>query len=403
MGVFGRDYREATMQDVFITKIHIDKVRHLENVDIVLSDKERRHLILTGKNGSGKTSLLEAMRDSVLSSQSKYYNNKSAEMQRLVWDYIDWQSMIDPDKQAATFGIEISYSTTGPEFSQTIFAYIPAARNQLDVPKNIEPMDIQGKTIITRNASREFLKYVLHLDYQLYGAQTDGNAALKANLEKWFDDFRNALRDIYNCPELLLQRDTKNLAFNILIPGREPFGLHEMSDGYAALIDIYMELLMRFEGSETVVEYETPAIVLIDELETHLHVELQKQALPFLTRMFPNVQFVVATHSPFVITSLENAVVFDLEKNERLENPGVYSYEAVVESFLDTDMYSEAIKKSLKRYKELYLKERTPEETKELAGIKAELELVPPASKELYMAFRALESERKANKNGAVI
>ena len=51
------------MQDVFITKIHIDKVRNLQNLDIVLSDIKRKHLILTGKNGSGKTSLLEAMRD----------------------------------------------------------------------------------------------------------------------------------------------------------------------------------------------------------------------------------------------------------------------------------------------------------------------------------------------------
>ena len=57
------------MQDVFITKIHIDKVQHLQGVDIRLSDSERRSLILTGKNGSGKTSLLEAMRDSVIYAQ----------------------------------------------------------------------------------------------------------------------------------------------------------------------------------------------------------------------------------------------------------------------------------------------------------------------------------------------
>jgi recombinational DNA repair ATPase RecF len=42
----------------FITEINIKKVRHLENIDIVLGD-EKKHLILTGKNGSGKTSVLE--------------------------------------------------------------------------------------------------------------------------------------------------------------------------------------------------------------------------------------------------------------------------------------------------------------------------------------------------------
>ena len=57
------------MHDFFITTIHIGKVRHLVNFDITLSDKECTHLILTGKNGSGKTSLLEAMRDAVLLNQ----------------------------------------------------------------------------------------------------------------------------------------------------------------------------------------------------------------------------------------------------------------------------------------------------------------------------------------------
>ena len=45
----------------FITKIHIDKLRHLKDMNIELSSEERRHLLLTGKNGSGKTSLLGAV------------------------------------------------------------------------------------------------------------------------------------------------------------------------------------------------------------------------------------------------------------------------------------------------------------------------------------------------------
>ena len=53
------------MQNVFMTNVHIKKVRHLQNIDIFISDTERKHLILTGKKGSGKTSLLEALRDSV--------------------------------------------------------------------------------------------------------------------------------------------------------------------------------------------------------------------------------------------------------------------------------------------------------------------------------------------------
>jgi len=382
------------MQDIFITKIHIDKVRHLKDVDIVLSDSERRHLILTGKNGSGKTSLLEAMSDCVLHRQ--YISGRDD-------PYNMWQKHYDILQKKDSSGVVISYSKDSDvDLFDVIFAYISAWRSRLDVPKSIEPMEIQGKTVVMRNASKEFLKYVLNLDYQLYGAKSDKNSVLEKKLEKWFDDFKSSLRKIYNCEQLELKRDAKNLVFKVEMPGREPFGLHEMSDGYAAFIDIYMELLMRLETGSGEVDYGLPAIVMIDEIETHLHVELQKQILPFLTQMFPNVQFIVATHSPFVITSLENAVVYDLEKGITLEKPSFYSYETVVESFLDTDMYSAELKKYFERYKELCFKERTPEENEEFLRSKTELEIMSRPSTELYIAFQELEKRRKAAKNGSI-
>jgi ABC-type cobalamin/Fe3+-siderophores transport system ATPase subunit len=46
------------MNDIFITNIHVKQSRNISNFDIPLSQEKRSHLILTGKNGSGKTSLL---------------------------------------------------------------------------------------------------------------------------------------------------------------------------------------------------------------------------------------------------------------------------------------------------------------------------------------------------------
>ena len=388
------------MQDTFITSISIKKVRHLENVEISLSQKERKHLILTGKNGSGKTSLLEAMKNSVLLAQYNTQHSSgelnSVEISGYFLGNSDWFA----SKETLASGVAIDYSAESLNPWQIVFAYMPATRNKFNIPKSIEPMEIRGKALINRNASVDFLKYVLNLDYQLFGAQTDGDALLKANLENWFDNFHKALCEIYACPNLQIKRDTKNLKFMIHLPGHEPFALHEMSDGYAAFLDIYLELLMRMENAQTVVEYEQPAIVLIDEIETHLHVELQKRVLPFLVRMFPNAQFVVSTHSPFVITSLETSVVFDLEKKEILENPSLYSYETIVESFLDTSTYSFELKRFFQRYKELCFKERTAEENEEFLRAKTKLELMSPASKELYLAFKDLEEKRKAAKNG---
>jgi AAA15 family ATPase/GTPase len=233
---------------------------------------------------------------------------------------------------------------------------------------------------------------MLFLKYQEMSADSPED---KNPIIEWFENFTNALREIYDCPELILKHEAKELTFKIIIPGRLPFGLNEMSDGYSAFLNVFIELLLRSNVGENTV----PSVVLIDEIEEHLHVELQKRALPFLTKMFPHTQFIVATHSPFVITSLENAVVFDLEKKEALDNPSLYSYESVVESFLDTSAYSQRLSQHFARYKELCFKDdRSPEENEEFLRAKVELELMSPASKELYLAFNALEEKRKAAK-----
>ena len=383
------------MQNTFITKIQFVKVRHLTNVEITLSETERQHLILTGKNGSGKTSLLEAIRDFVIEHQFK--TNQKQEGGRVINELFNAQMRVNKEFQ----GVSVDFSGNISNLFGVTFAYLSAGRGSLLVPKAIESIEEWGKTYISRNASKDFLNYILNLYVQYLSAKDTGKSSIEVEqYQAWFVRFTQALRDIYGCQSLELKPDMKDLAFYIELPGREPFGLHEMSDGYTAFLEILMELLMRMEIGSGVVDYNQSAIVLIDEIETHLHVELQKRALPFLTQMFPCVQFIVATHSPFVITSLSNAVVYDLEKHEQLENPSYYSYEAVVESFLDTDMYSEEMKRQFSIYKELCFKiDRSEEENEEFLRIKTELELMSPASKELFIAFRALEQKRKEAKN----
>lgn len=51
------------MDKIFISELTINKIRHLKNITIPLSNEKAKHLIFTGKNGSGKTSVLEALAD----------------------------------------------------------------------------------------------------------------------------------------------------------------------------------------------------------------------------------------------------------------------------------------------------------------------------------------------------
>jgi predicted ATP-binding protein involved in virulence len=102
--------------------------------------------------------------------------------------------------------------------------------------------------------------------------------------------------------------------------------------------------------------YDLQGIVLIDEIETHLHIDLQKKILPFLTSFFPKIQFIVTTHSPFVLSSIDNAVIYDLEKQIRVEDLSGYSVEGVIESYFDNDKYSQSIKDKLSEYETLIKK-----------------------------------------------
>jgi hypothetical protein len=100
----------------------------------------------------------------------------------------------------------------------------------------------------------------------------------------------------------------------VLSDGRE-ITFNVLSEGFSALLSVIMDILMRVDLIRKIKNdytFDPPGIVLIDEPETHLHLEMQYQVLPLLTKLFPNIQFIAATHSPAVISSITNATVYDL-------------------------------------------------------------------------------------------
>lgn len=91
-----------------------------------------------------------------------------------------------------------------------------------------------------------------------------------------------------------------------------------LSDGYRAYIgwigDMLFHLCMGASSGAKLVE--TRGVVLIDEIDLHLHPEWQRIVLPTLSAALPNVQFIVTTHSPLVVGSLETANLFLLVEQD---------------------------------------------------------------------------------------
>ncbi len=110
-----------------------------------------------------------------------------------------------------------------------------------------------------------------------------------------------------------------------------------------------MDLMIRMEKrTERKFRYDIPGIVLIDEIETHLHLALQKKILKLLTAMFPNIQFIVTTHSPFVLNSLDDVVIYDLEQRLLVENGlSDIPYDGIVEGYFNASVLSDKLKEKI--------------------------------------------------------
>lgn len=100
--------------------------------------------------------------------------------------------------------------------------------------------------------------------------------------------------------------------------------IFNISSGEAAMLCIFGELLHQADRISKLMD--VTGVVLIDEVDKHLHIKLQKEILPKLFNLFPNVQFIVSSHSPFLNMgladeTLERTLIFDLDNNGIICSP----------------------------------------------------------------------------------
>lgn len=243
-------------------------------------------------------------------------------------------------------------------------------------------------------------KYMIHLKTQQAYARNEGNTADVDRIQKWFNRFLDALRILLDDNSATLEYDYKAYDFKIHEEGRKPFGFDELSDGYSSVIHIVSDLILRMDKNwllkDRLSEYNVEGVVLIDELETHLHIELQKKIMPFLTTFFPRIQFIVTTHSPYILNSVSNAKAYDLENCVELENPSLYSSEGLAEGYFGADEYADSLKEKIKRYQYLVEKaDPTEQERAERAKLRSELKNIPRGmAPEARERFDEIEGER---------
>lgn len=320
------------MDSFFISKIDIKKVRHLQDVEIDISDTERKHLIFTGKNGSGKTS--------VLSSILSLYSNPSGKASNVKYTMFN-------NNIALTFPFRTNQFHD--KFHRIGKWNYPAVRS-LKLEKSVGVKDK-----IT-NKVEDFEKFLAkkRTEQAFLSFEKDNGKEVKL-ISDWFDKLESSLRFLFEDEslKLLSKRTEDKLNFYLTSNHREEFDFNTLSSGYSSILYILFDMMQQMQNEGGSFDYSQEGIALIDEVEAHLHISLQKKILPFLTRFFPNVQFIVTTHSPFILQSLKNAVIFDLETKKRYEDFSNYSSESILETFYDMDKFGDLMKQDMVKYEEL--------------------------------------------------
>jgi predicted ATP-binding protein involved in virulence len=106
------------------------------------------------------------------------------------------------------------------------------------------------------------------------------------------------------------------LTIHLKKEGLMPF--NSLSDGYRNMVGMVADIAHRasrlnpHHGTEAALK--TAGVVLIDEMDLHLHPKWQRRVVLDLQRAFPQLQFIATTHSPFILQSLEPGEVIDLDK-----------------------------------------------------------------------------------------
>ena len=114
--------------------------------------------------------------------------------------------------------------------------------------------------------------------------------------------------------------------------GRHVVGLDSLSSGQASLLAIFGTLLRYgddtgvFQGLDNI-----EGICVVDEIDSHLHMDLQLGSLPELIALFPKVQFVLSSHSP----------LFALGMERRFGTSGLRLFDLDVGAYINADMFSE--------------------------------------------------------------
>lgn len=248
-------------------------------------------------------------------------------------------------------------------------------------------------------------EWLLQADYAVARSAPDNKPKFERRFNLIQDILKQLLPDISDIRISLADVDIPRPSAEFLTPyGWVP--LKSLSLGYktviAWIVDLAARLIERYPQS--INPLAEPAVVLVDEIDLHLHPKWQRTIMSFLTERFPNTQFIVTAHSPLVVQAAKNANIVLLRREgdhvvidndpEIIDN---WRVEQVLSSVFDLSPYPPELELLIKRRRKILAKSKlTAKDERELKKLEEQIGTLPMG--ESSEDIRAMDIIRKAAK-----
>lgn len=359
--------------------------------DITLEPDKRIYCFI-GKNGIGKTQLLENMAKSLIYSHSMFRDKSQLQHQdsRFAGLFVENNIYEKLKNETLKLPLDIEFNDIKIKDSKTenwglvsfehLYQYVNMKNNAFIFDKPIVFVGAKNrgfvKNIDTNNIkilSDTHNRFIDSFERTLRYINSDGLE--QQEVADWF-----ASRLIINPNFVTNNQNRENEAITVLelIDRLEPnlnlvtknedgktvlklkfhdgsllinsIPLDKLSTGYVSIIKIFQEIVAGYGGwTNTNALNEVDGVVFIDELEPHLHISWQTKIIKVLREFFPKTTFYISTHSPLVLAGLKSGEGYELVRDgdmvetKSIVNTENYFLNDIVKEFFGVDLNKEKI------------------------------------------------------------
>ncbi|MBD2566831.1 AAA family ATPase [Anabaena lutea] len=317
--------------------------------DLTLDFDEKEPTVLVGINGVGKSSILDclaillsrftsAIQHSTSSGrlfkEEEVQNGKNETHNQIIISFeseeVTWsltkvkKGRIKDTSSNLSALIKISENiknklSSSDEYNLPTVVYYSTNRAVLDIPLKIrtkhsfEPIDTYENALMgERSDFRIFFEWFRKQEDLENELRLENNTAYR---DRQLEAVRQAISSLIASFSNLRVRRSPTLRMTLQKYGEELI-VNQLSDGEKCLLAMVGDLARRLAIANPGLEdpLQGYGVVLIDEIELHLHPKWQRDIIPALIKTFPNCQFIFTTHSPQVISEVKPERIYILEK-----------------------------------------------------------------------------------------